>query len=273
MHPTIISTANTAWLSALLDLTGPRANLVSPRGRPTLELPHRMAACHIDTPLVTVSARKLSYSFAAAEALAMLAGDDRVEVLAPYAPQVAQFSDDGIRFAGAYGPRIVTQLNYVIMKLIEDRNTRQAVISIWTPNPKPSKDIPCTLALTFSIRNGVLNVHAFMRSSDAWLGLPYDLFNFAMIGVFITCAYNRRVDEEDRLQLGTLYLTAASAHLYKDNYEQALGIIETWRPITSSPLPAELIREGRWDLIEASLIACRDRTEAVASTAVWRIRP
>ena len=74
----------------------------------------------------------------AAEALWILSGDNKVETIAPYNKNIKQFSDDGIIFQGAYGPRIISQLDYVIESLRKDRESRQAVLTIWNPNPKPS---------------------------------------------------------------------------------------------------------------------------------------
>lgn len=268
--------ADFAWTEALerIGLTG---HLVAPRGQPTLEVLHATTTCALASPVVTIAERKLSYSFAAAESLAILAGDDRVETVARFNPNIAKFSDDGVRFSGAYGPRVAAQLKYVVGTLVADRDTRQAVASIWTPNPAPSKDIPCTLALVFSIRGDRLDVHAFMRSSDVWLGLPYDLFNFSVIGLYVACHHNLLLPPHEavRVRPGYLYLTAASSHLYEANAEAALAIfdaeVEAER-VAAATLDPEVVIDGRWDAIDASLVACRDRTEA-ATAPVWKIRP
>ena len=56
------------------------------------------------------------------------------------------------------------------------------IINIWRENPRSSKDIPCTLSLQFFLREASdqlwLHTIATMRSNDAWLGVPYDTFNF-----------------------------------------------------------------------------------------------
>ena len=43
---------------------------------------------------------------------------------------IAKFSDDGIMFRGAYGPKVVEQLGYVTQNLLSDPDSRQAVINI-----------------------------------------------------------------------------------------------------------------------------------------------
>lgn len=213
---------NKTWhdtLKTILD----SGSLVSPRGKQTMEIPQHTVAVRMRTPVLTCQARALSYKFMAAEAYWILSGDSTVNGIAPWNKHIAQFSDDGDEFFGAYGPRIAQQLGYVVRKLISDRDTRQACLTIWRENPPATKDVPCTVALTASIRGGELNVHVFMRSSDVWLGLPYDVFNFSMLGHFICSRLNAAGME---VSPGTLYLTAASSHLYEPQWKTAQAIVD-----------------------------------------------
>ena len=195
---------------------------VSPRGKLTKELLQHTLIVNMQAPVVTVAERKLNYRFMAAEAHWILSGDDTVAGIAPYNKNIAQFSDDGERFFGAYGPKIQSQLDYVVSKLREDQDTRQAGLTIWRENPPATKDVPCTVAIFTSIRNHKLNLHVFMRSSDAWLGVPYDVFNFSMLGHLICCRLNEgRASFDQSIEPDKLFLTAASSHLYEPNWEAA----------------------------------------------------
>lgn len=162
-------------------------------------------------PVVTVAARKLGYKFMAAEAAWILTGDNRVATIAPYSSRIREFSDDGVRFFGAYGPPVRDQLGHVIRALRDDDMSRQAVLTIWRPNPPQTKDVPCTVALQWMIREGQLHCFASMRSSDAWLGWPYDVVNFSVISRAVQLELSGL---SSVLFLGNLYLTAASQHLY-----------------------------------------------------------
>ena len=214
------------WLSNLRHLMafGERA---APRGMETRELLQKTFTIDMRQPVLTVPARKLSVRFMAAEAFWILSGDDKVETIAPFNKNISQFSDNGETFYGAYGPKIRDQLPYVVGKLTEDRDTRQAGLTIWRENPKATKDVPCTVAIFFSIRGNLLNAHVYMRSSDIWLGLPYDAFNFSMLA-HLVCAHVNNAYSQDfakMVQPGTLYLTAASSHIYEKNWADARHVL------------------------------------------------
>jgi thymidylate synthase len=210
------------WLCLLNEIFRRGVN-VNPRGRQTLELPHKTIEVHMLRPVLVVPERKLSTKFLAGEAHWILSGDDRVETIAPYNNRIANYSDDGIRFFGAYGPKIHDQMDYVVDTLAKDQSSRQGVITIWRENPPETKDVPCTVAMVFSLRadgyDGLnLNTHVFMRSSDAWLGIPYDVFNFSMVSYVVAARLNRILKEP--IWPSKLYLTAASSHLYRDDFDK-----------------------------------------------------
>lgn len=150
-----------------------------------------------------------------AEAAWIMSGMNTVRHIAPYSNRIAEFSDDGVFFKGAYGPKITDQLPYVVECLSSDKDSRQALINIWRENPRQSKDVPCTVSLQFLLREGKLFTIATMRSSDVWLGLPYDVFNFTMISVGVLLLLAKKTGE--MYDLGNLTITAGSGHLYVTN--------------------------------------------------------
>lgn len=233
--------ANEAWLSALGTVLH-RGSKVAPRGKVTYEVPQHTSVIDMRYPVVVSPTRKLNYRFMAAEAYWILTGDNRVETIAPYNSNITQFSDDGETFAGAYGPRISAQWDHVLETLLKDPESRQAGLTIWTPNPEPSKDIPCTVALWFQVRRGRLNVHSFMRSNDLWLGYPYDVFNFSMLGLRLAGDL-RRLGRDKQLELGHLYHTVASLHLYDQHVptaDEAYREGNLPQPVQTEPVPEHL---------------------------------
>lgn len=199
--------------------------VTSPRGMKVYEVLGYKSKIDMNRPIIFNEKRKLGYKFMAAEAAWILSGDDRVETISPYSRDISKFSDDGEKFFGAYGPKVMGQLEYVVKKLLEDQDTRQAVVNIWRESPPESRDIPCTLSLQWLIRNGELHCVATMRSSDLWLGHPYDCFNFSAISFYILLWLRK---SGIKLNLGDLHLTAGSKHIYEKNIEQVSEIINDY---------------------------------------------
>jgi len=130
-----------AWLAAL-DHIEWGGDTVTPRGQPTKELVCHTMIVDMTRPVVTVKERHLGYRFMCAEAAWLLSGDDRVETIAPYSKTIANFSDDGATFFGAYGPKLRAQLDYVVGCLRDDPLSRQAVAKHLAREPAENKRLP-----------------------------------------------------------------------------------------------------------------------------------
>lgn len=175
--------------------------------------------------------RHLNYRFMVAEWLWIWFGHNELEVISRYNSQIAQFSDNGYTLAGAYGPTFQTNLAYAIDRLNNDLYTRQAIVQIWQTPWTETKDVPCTLSIQWLLRDHRINTIVTMRSSDVWLGLPYDFFNFTMLSNCLASLFE--------LPLGWTQLNLGSSHLYDDNLHslQSLDANEWWSR-TSPKLPS-----------------------------------
>ena len=204
---------------------------VRPRDYLTRELLGWQSRVPMARPLVLSPARELGYRFLAAEAAWVASGDNRVATIKPFSRALPSFSDDGLTLAGAYGPPFRDQLGYVARTLAADPSSRQAVTTLWRPRPGHSRDVPCTLALQWLVREGRLHCVASMRSSDAWLGLPYDWATFSHLSAYLL-VYLRviKLDDDENyrwssVRLGDLHLTAGSQHLYQRDWEPAARVL------------------------------------------------
>lgn len=227
MKSNIRTDATCTWETLLSDILygGSRSG---PRNMITKELIGNTTEIEMEECIVNDLSRKVSYNFMLTEAWWILSGRNDVETLAKYAPSIGQFSDDGKTFSGAYGPKVTDQFEYVVDQLCRDSQTRQAVMAIWIPNPEPSKDIPCTIALQFLIRENKLHCIASMRSSDAWIGYIYDIFVFTCISIYVMAEVKSRLGlSAFSITLGKLTLTAGSQHLYEKNWKDATKIIRS----------------------------------------------
>ena len=229
--------ANNEWLQALYE-ANKYGTEHAPRGEYTRELLGRKIQVHMKWPIITVVERKLSYKFMAAEALWILSGDNKVETIAKYNKNIAKYSDDGLTYFGAYGPKFVDQIAYVARALLKDHDTRQAVMNIWREKPYYTKDVPCTLSVQWMLRHGKLHCFVSMRSSDIWLGLPYNIFNFSMMSHYLML-YLETLGLT--VSIGDLHLTAASMHLYEQHWEPALKLLKQ-DSYNSTFIPERVVR-------------------------------
>lgn len=217
--------ANEAYLKAA-ELIREEALEVRGRQQGTLyEL--RDVAIEITEPrkcLVSVPWRKLSRKYAAAEFVLFEGENTDVEAYAHYAKKWKELDVDG-EVCSAYGARMfsskrdpnpVSRFEYALEQLLSNSDSKNAVIMMrdWTDNrPSHQKDRCCTLFVQFTIRNGKLDMLVYMRSSDFWFGLPYDVFWYSSVMQKMLFRYNTRAHAE--VTLGTYTHICTSLHVYK----------------------------------------------------------
>ncbi len=112
-------------------------------------------------------------------------------------------------------------LNRIVWELVENPDTRQAWLPIFTPDDVPRMRsiyrIPCSLGYYFMIRDGQLNMTYVQRSADlvqhfgndvmlAWLMLTYVFNQLLLLGL--------------DLQLGNLTHHIFSLHSYKKDWDK-----------------------------------------------------
>lgn len=192
--------------------------LVAPRGQMTREL--RNVTITIEQPtkplMTSLVNRKMNPRLAAVEALQLIGGCSSPELMRAAAPNTAKFTDGGY-FHGAYGPRLRGQLPKIVQRLTEDRATRQAVATIWDPmhdlHTEGMHDYPCTVYLSWCIRNGKLEQTTHMRSNDLWWGWTYDVVQFTQLHCTLANVLG--------VALGPYVHVADSFHLYERDWQDA----------------------------------------------------
>ena len=104
----------------------------------------------------------------------------------------------------------ISQIEYVIDKLKNNKETRQAAISIYDckEHPKYERDTPCTYAVQFTIVHGRLDMCVTMRSNDLWYGFCNDQYCFSKL--------QKMVSDELNIEPGVYYHFAHNMHLYND---------------------------------------------------------
>ena len=175
------------------------------------------------------------------ELLWYLSGKDELDFIKYYIPQYTKESSNGKTVHGAYGPRLfnangnINQFDNIIALLQNKPTTRRAAVQIFEASDLVENyiEIPCTCTLQFLNRDGVLHMLVFMRSNDAYAGLPHDVFSFTMLQEIIARILN--------IEIGTYTHMVGSLHLYetdKLNVEDYLkeGIQSTKKNMPPIPI-------------------------------------
>lgn len=205
-----------------------------------------------------VEARNFSISYFVAESLWYMSGENSTEWISRYASFWKDISDDGLTANSAYGARIfkphqriaggeIVQWEYVKDELKRDPDSRRAVIHIRTPDDSvhAKKDVPCTLALQFFIRDEKLHLHVNMRSSDIILGIAYDVPAFTLMQEVLA--------NELGVGLGEYCHTSNSLHCYERDFEM-LDAIANSDTRNSLPMPALPLEFPTSDLMRVETV-------------------
>lgn len=206
----------------LVDLVRARGDRVQVRGLDTFELTYvTLIFSQPNTPLLPVGVgRQVNTRLAAVEALSLIAGVTRPDLLTRAAPHYGDvlLRPDEIEY-GAYGPRVAGQMTQLITLLQDDFTTRRAVLSVWRDDDLFHEgDAPCTATIQFLIRRQLLDMIVTMRSQDVWLGAAQDMFVFGQLrdtvaGV-LGIGRGRYVHQVGSLHLYTRDQASATTHLH-----------------------------------------------------------
>lgn len=154
------------------------------------------------------------------ELLWYLTGSDRLDFIEAYVPHYRKEAEDGI-VHGAYGPRLFSmrgktnQIQNVLDMLAKNAGSKRAVIQLFNAEDieKRYPEIPCTTTMQFMGREGRLHLSVTMRSNDAYMGLPHDVFCFTMLQEMMAATLG--------LEVGEYYHYVGSMHLYTEDIEAA----------------------------------------------------
>lgn len=229
------------------------------RGFDCVEVPYPVLFC-IENPrdrFITINERKWNKYLGWIESLWLWQGINSMEMVGSYVKNLYTFSDDGKFMRAGYGPRMrgyngsssdyeysksfigengdlcfggetIDQIKFVVEKLKQDPNSRQASITIHDPmkdnfepdgSLKKTKDTPCTRTIQFMIVDGKLDCTVTMRANDIWWGTTaVNVFNFTLMQEIIAMILG--------VPVGKYYHFANNLHYYRDLEEKVMEVAE-----------------------------------------------
>jgi thymidylate synthase len=162
------------------------------------------------------------------EGVWMLAGRNDVGWISAFNHNIVQFSDDGIKFNGAYGHRWrnhfgYDQLNWIISHLRADDHSRRAVLQMFDPTTDSgwvaggSKDIPCNTSVYFDVIHGkfdkkYLNMSVTNRSNDMiWGCYGANVVHMSMLQEYLADCLG--------IEVGTYTQFSNNFHIYEKHFD------------------------------------------------------
>lgn len=121
----------------------------------------------------------------------------------------------GYRWREAFGR---DQIALAVHELKTNPTNRQLFISAWDPSSdglggEQPKNIPCPVGFTVSRFRDDLHMSVFIRSSDVFVGLPYDVMCYSLTADAIAATVGIRP--------ASLHVTLAHPHLYEPHWNAA----------------------------------------------------
>jgi thymidylate synthase len=104
----------------------------------------------------------------------------------------------------------VDQIRYVIEELLKSNNSRRAIITGWNPLQLREMALPpCHMIYNFYKNSEGLSCLMTMRSSDLFLGLPFNIASTAILTKIIATVLH--------LNIKTIAISIADAHIYEEH--------------------------------------------------------
>jgi len=120
----------------------------------------------------------------------------------------------------------INQIDYVVDCLRNNRDSRRILFHAWNveflpdESKSPQQNVkdgrmalpPCHLLYQFYVAQGKLSAQLMIRSSDSFLGLPYNTASLAVLTMMLA--------QQCDLGLGEVIVCTGDSHIYSNHFEQ-----------------------------------------------------
>ena len=207
---------------------------ISPRGEGTIEIQNFTYSVGPFVRFNNFAGRNFNLNYLKREMAWYIKADPYDLSIAEHAAQWGKIvangklnSNYGSYWFGKYGVRNIVKL------LQKDPMSRRAVIPMYGTDvdhmDDDAKDVPCTIAIEFRLRNGRLNARAIMRSQDILWGMANDLPTFSFLQEIIAVLLNA--------EIGQLTISVGSFHVYESRMAMFKDILtkDQHTPVADPP--------------------------------------
>jgi len=153
----------------------------------------------------------------------------------------------------SYKGQGVDQIAKVVDLIKNNPTSRRILISAWNPSDQDQMALPpCHVSYQFYVQDNMLSCQLYQRSSDAFLGLPFNIASTALLTHILA--------KHCGLQVGDLIITLGDVHLYTEHVDAAQKQL-TRVPYTLPSLAVEL---DELDIKEYTLSNYRHHSKILA---------
>ena len=174
-------------------------------------------------PLLTT--KKMPFKILAHELLWFVSGSSNIKYLQDNKINYwNEFADKDLNLGPVYGVQWrhwkspqgdeIDQLAWAIDQIKNNPNSKAIIVSAWNPADLDEMRLPpCHTMYQFDVTKGKLRMQLYQRSSDVFLGLPFNIAQYALL--------LEMVAKVTGLEARELVVTIGNAHLYTNQIEPA----------------------------------------------------
>lgn len=226
-----------AYLDLLQDVLDNGYEKGDRTGTGTLSVFGRQYRHHLKDGFPLLTTKKLHFKSIANELIWFLNGDTNTQWLKENGVSIW---DEWATEKGDLGPiygkqwtqwptkegESINQIDYVVHCLKNNPNSRRILFHGWNVEYLPDETVspqenvkagrmalpPCHLLYQFYVANNELSAQLYIRSSDSFLGLPYNTASLALLVHMLA--------QQCDLDVGEIIITTGDSHIYANHIEQ-----------------------------------------------------
>lgn len=174
-------------------------------------------------PLLTT--KKMPFKILAHEQLWFVSGSSNIKYLQDHKIHYwDEFADKNLNLGPVYGVQWrhwkdpkggeIDQLAWAIDQIKNNPNSKAILVSAWNPADLEEMRLPpCHTMFQLDVTKGKLRMQLYQRSSDVFLGLPFNIAQYALLLEMLA--------EVTGLEARELIVSIGNAHLYTNHVDQA----------------------------------------------------
>lgn len=272
MTTTTASTFNKVYRMLIDELFTQGTESVSRKGKKLTELYDKKFTV-LDPRACMATCREMSTQYLEDEFAFYMSGSNKLDDAVKCSPFWKNCSDDGETINSNYGKLLFhdrnkagnTQFEHAIKCLKNSQGSKKAVMTIYDKeNAYMSNDNPCTMFLRARIDDwNKLHLTTYMRSSDIFFGLPYDVPFF----VFVQSALIDHLSfAYPDISMGTYTHIASSLHFYEYKRDELNRALEMGTTISAMRRDEEVYT----NLVEAYLPVTHQLVRTNWMSQAWK---